>query len=496
MIPDKIALAERLGEFRRDPLGFVKFGFDWGEGDLSGHQIEPWQADILAQVGSGIISATDAVQIAVASGHGVGKSSLVAWIILWSLATLPDTRGVVTANTATQLTTKTWPELARWHNRFIARDFFTLTATAIYSAAPAHEKLWRFDAIPWSKTNTEAFAGLHNQGRRVVVIFDEASAVDDAIWEVSEGALTDRSTELIWLACGNPTRNSGRFFDAFHKLKHRWANRQIDSRSVGITDKAKLKKWEDDYGADSDFFRVRCRGEFPKVGDRQFISQELIETARRVVLHPASQKNAIGILTLDGAWTGGDEIVCGFRKGLSFKICWVQAKNDNDIDLARRLAATEDIEKPDAVHIDQGYGTGVYSYGKELNRKWILVPFGGAALKKDTYKNKRAEMYGEARQWLRNGGQLPANDAALAEQVGAVEQVFRDDGLIQLEAKEDIIDRLGYSPGRADAWALSFAMPVRRKDEGFYAPAPASRQPAWHPWMDDESDGVERKVPL
>ena len=455
-----------------DPYGFVKYSFPWGQpGPLEHEKIEVWQADILKAIGAGLLTITEAIQLAVASGHGIGKSCLVAWIILWAMSTRENTRGVVTANTATQLVTKTWPELKKWHNLFIAKHWFLVTATAIYS--PAHEKTWRMDAIPWSANNTEAFAGLHNKGGRVVLIFDEASAIIDAIWEVSEGALTDSDTEAIWAVFGNPTRNTGRFYDAFHKFKNRWNIRQVDSRTVDITNKGKLKKWEDDYGADSDFFRVRCRGEFPKVGDRQFISSEFVEQARSVVLHPASQDRAVGILTLDGAWTGGDEIVCGFRKGLGFKICWVQAKNDNDIDLARRLAATEDEVKPDAVFIDQGYGTGVYSYGKEMHRHWVLVPFGGAALKKDIYKNKRAEMYGIGRDWLRDGGQLPSGDAALAEQICAAEQVFRDDGLVQLEAKEDIIDRLGYSPGRADAWALSFAMPVLRLDN---LPRSASRK--------------------
>ena len=490
-------LINDIAGFEHDPYGFVMYAFPWGEGALADQVIEDWQADILKDIGAGLLTVNEAIQIAVASGHGIGKSALVAWIILWALSTKENTRGVVTANTATQLTTKTWPELSKWHNIFIAKHWFLVTATAIYSTDVKYEKTWRIDAIPWSKTSTEAFAGLHNKGSRVVLIFDEASAILDGIWEVAEGALTDTDTELIWCAFGNPTRNTGRFFDAFHKFKQRWITRQIDSRTVKITNKEKLKKWVEDYGEDSDFVRVRCKGEFPRVGDRQFISSDLVAAAREVVLHPASQDNAVGILTLDGAWTGGDEIVCGFRKGLAFKICWVQAKNDNDMDLARRFAATEDELKPDAVFIDQGYGTGVYSYGKEMHRHWMLIPFGGAAIKKTTYKNKRAEMYGELKDWLRRGGQLPAGDAALAEQICAPEQVFRDDGLIQLEGKADICERLGHDVGRADSCALSFAMPVRHKEAD--VPLITRRQNSnIHPW--DIANGgqgeQERRVPL
>ena len=496
MTPTEKEIATDIAGFHHDPYRFVLYSFPWGlPGPLEHEKVEVWQADILKAIGNGLLTINEAIQIAVASGHGIGKSCLVSWIILWAMATRENTRGVVTANTATQLVTKTWPELKKWHNLFIAKTWFVVTATAIYS--PDYEKTWRMDAIPWSANNTEAFAGLHNKGNRAVLIFDEASAILDAIWEVSDGALTDKDTELIWCAFGNPTRNTGRFYDAFHKFKNRWITRQIDSRTVGITNKDKFKKWVEDYGEDSDFVRVRCKGEFPKVGDRQFISNNLVAAARAVVLHPASQNNAVGILTLDGAWTGGDEIVCGFRKGLAFKICWVQAKNDNDMDLARRLAVTEDEEKADAVFIDQGYGTGVYSYGKDMHRHWTLVPFGGAAIKKDTYKNKRAEMYGEGKDWLKRGGQLPADDAALAEQVSAAEQVFRDDGLIQLEAKEDIIDRLGYSPGRSDAWALSFAMPVRHKEADIPLISRVQKSNI-HQWdlVSGEQGEVERKIPL
>jgi hypothetical protein len=102
------------------------------------------------------------------------------------LSTFEDTRGVVTSNTETQLKTKTWAELAKWHRLFIARDFFEFTATAIYSKAKDHDKTWRFDMIPWSVEKTEAFAGLHNKGKRIVVIFDEASAIPDKIFEVTE----------------------------------------------------------------------------------------------------------------------------------------------------------------------------------------------------------------------------------------------------------------------------------------------------------------------
>jgi hypothetical protein len=469
-------LIVELDAYQHDPLGFASNMFPWGEGELEGQSLDDWQVAFLDDLGKKLRAGVDnegryigeAIQKAIASGHGIGKSCLVAILILWAISTLEDTRGVVTANTAVQLQTKTWPELGKWHRLFLGSKLFVFTATAIYSADPAHEKTWRIDAIPWSDTRTEAFAGLHNKGKRILVIFDEASAISDKISEVTEGALTDSNTEIIWLQFGNPTRNTGRFYDCFHKLRHRWDTQQIDSRKVRITNKSKIAKWIEDYGEDSDFARVRVRGVFPRQGDRQFFNADVLEAARKrgLTMTRASQSHMPTVISLDSAWTGVDEIVCGIKRGLCLSIGWVQAKNDDDVALANRLAQTEDSEdvKADACFIDFGYGTGVYSVGKAMNRRWQLVAFGGAATDIKKWKNKRAEMYDKLRTYLKDGGALP-DDPKLLDELAALEEIYRDDGIIQLESKEDFKERTGYSPGRSDACALCFAAPVKMKSE-------------------------------
>jgi len=201
-----------VGALRYDPLAYVMYAFPW---DVPGTPLageggpQPWQRDVLEMLGEGLVSAQEAMRFAVASGHGVGKSALVSWIVLWALSSVRDTRGIVTANTEGQLRTKTWPELAKWFNLCINRDWFTYSATSIVSTLPGHDKTWRVDAITWSENNTEAIAGLHNKGRRAFALFDEASAIPDPVWETVEGALTDARTDLFWGVFGNPTRNTG-----------------------------------------------------------------------------------------------------------------------------------------------------------------------------------------------------------------------------------------------------------------------------------------------
>lgn len=451
-------LFQLLGECTHDPLKFVYAMFPWGEGDLKDKDgPDEWQKKVLIDIGRGVKDISSVTREAVASGNGIGKSALVAWLVLWSMSTHEDTRGVVTANTETQLRSKTWPELAKWYRLFIARDLFKLTATALFSAQKGHDKTWRVDAIPWSKDNPEAFAGLHNQGKRILIVFDESSAIHDEIWHVTEGAVTDADTEIIWAVFGNPTRNQGRFFDCFHKDKRLWTGRKIDSRTVAISNKSTIQQWAEEYGEDSDFFKVHVRGEFPSTSDNQFISPEITAAALRREPELQSYEFAPGIIGVDPAWTGGDLLAIVFRQGIYSKTLEKIPKNDNDMEVARKIARYQDNYRAEAVFIDMGYGTGIYSAGVEMGRKWRLVSFAEAATSPE-YANKRAEMWGEMKKWLQEGGAI--NDKELAEEISGPEAFITRAGKLQLEAKQDMKRRGLASPNIADALALTFAFPV------------------------------------
>lgn len=463
-------LIEALGALTHDPLAFVYFAYPWGEPGTPLEDMEgpdEWQIQILKDIGEQLKKGKDlqtAIQEAVASGHGIGKSALISWLIHFAISTHENTRGVVTANTEGQLRTKTWPELSKWHNMFIAKDLFTYTATAIFSSDKDYEKTWRIDAIPWSKNSPESFAGLHNQGNRILVLFDEASAIDDVIWEVTEGALTDANTEIIWCAFGNPTRNSGRFRECFRKYRKFWNIYQIDSRTVKISNKAKIEEWLEAYGEDSDFFKVRVRGVFPSASDLQFISTEIADKAQKQVYKPGQFEHLPVIIGVDPAWTGSDSLEIVMRQGYYMKSLASIPKNDDDWRMAQLIAQFEDEYKADAVFIDMGYGTGIYSIGKQLGRKWRLIEFGGKS-NDPVYLNMRAYMWGQMKEWLREGGSIPPNDQALYDDIVGPEAIIDKNGRIQLESKKDMKDRGLPSPNKGDALALTFAARVVKKSE-------------------------------
>lgn len=461
-------LVNDIASFTHDPLGYVLYNYPWG---VKGTSLEKhtgprtWQREVLKSIGeqlrAGARDTGMVIREAIASGHGIGKSALVAWICQWSMDTHEDTRGVVTANTEAQLQKKTWPEVSKWHGMSITREWTECTATALISRAPGHEKTWRIDAVPWSEQNTEAFAGLHNEGKRIILLFDEASAIADKVWEVAEGALTDLLTEIIWVAFGNPTRATGRFRECFRKFRGLWRSRQIDRRTVEGNNAIESQNLVDAYGEDSDIVKIRVRGMFPSMSAKQFISETDVDAAFGKHLDESQYTFAPKILVCDPAWEGDDLLEIAIRQGLCFKLLRTIPKNDNDFQIACILAQLEDEHKADAVFIDAGYGTGIVSASRTMGRNWTLVWFSGESSDPGCL-NKRAEMWKLARDWLKDGGAIPP-DQGLRDDLIGPETVARTDGKIQLESKADMKKRGLQSPNKGDCLALSFAFPVMAK---------------------------------
>jgi hypothetical protein len=454
-------------KYRHDPLGYVEASFPWATPNsrLEKHAgPRKWQRGVLGEIGDHFQNPETRYTpclIAVASGHGIGKSALIGMILQWGLSTMENTRAVVTANTELQLRTKTMPEVGKWFRMAYNSDWFKAASMSIKSADEESAENWKLDANPWSENNTEAFAGLHNQGGRILMVMDEGSGIVEKVWEVAEGVLTDEDTEIIWIVFGNPTRNTGRFRECFRKYRARWKTRQIDSRTVEGTNKKTLQDMVDTYGEDSDIVKVRIRGMFPAMSAKQFISTTDVDAAFGRVLREEQYTFAPIILTCDPAWEGDDELVIGLRQGLAFKILRTIAKNDNDITIATMLAGLETEHKADAVFVDAGYGTGIVSAGTTMGRTWQLVWFAGESTDAGCL-NKRAEMWKLTRDWLKAGGAIPKDDVLYQDLIGP-ETVPRLDGKIQLESKKDMKQRGLPSPNRADALVLSFAMPVSKQ---------------------------------
>ena len=292
----------------------------------------------------------------------------------------------------------------------------------------------------------------------MLIIFDEASGIADIIWEVAEGAMT--TPGAMWIAFGNPTRNTGRFRECFGKFRHRWLTKQVDSRTCKMADKAKLNEWVDDYGEDSDFVRIRVRGVFPRAGDQQFISSEDVEVCRHYVAEGyESQPMLLGV---DVARFGDDRTVIRPRQGR--KVLPARKYRGLDtMEVADRVIEAILDYQPQVVFIDGGgLGAGVVDRLRQLGHgdRIVDINAGAKPLDDKLYFNLRAEMWSRMREAIRAGMDLPPDDPELVDDLIGPEYGYTPKQQVQLEKKQDMKKRGLASPDDGDALALTFTKRV------------------------------------
>ena len=467
-------LADAIAEFYADPLGHVLFSYPWGEGQLAGFEgPDDWARAFLTDLGAEVRkrgfdgrTAVDPIQFSTASGHGIGKSALTAWLIRWIMDTRPFSKGIVTANTSEQLRTKTWAELAKWHHMGITKHWYHLNSGGgsmnLYHLD--HRETWRVDAQTCREENSEAFAGLHAAQATPFYIFDEASAVPDKIFEVREGGLTDG--EPMTFDFGNPTRNTGRFFENMQgRFRHRYTRRHIDSRDVKITNKRLFEEWIKDYGIDSDFVKVRVLGQFPSAGELQFIATADVRGC--IGLEVAVQPHDPLVMGVDVARFGSDQSVIYLRQGRDAESQGIHTFRGVDtMTLASKVAEVARQKGPDAILIDGGgVGGGVVDRCRQLGLDVIEVNFGSKATQPG-YANLRAQMWGNLRDAIKDGIRLP-DDPDLVSDLTGLEYGYTLRNELKLESKEDAKKRGLPSPDLADALALTYVFPVYPSRLGF-----------------------------
>lgn len=463
-----------------DPEAFVLFAFPWGQENTPLEKFKgprAWQRRVLRQIrdhireNKGVLddSFYQALRKAIASGRGIGKSALVSWLILWMLTTKIGSSVVVSANTENQLRSVTWGELSKWAAMALNSHWWEISATKLVPAQWLTElverdlkkgtRYWAAEGKLWSEENPDGYAGVHNHDG-MMVIFDEASGIPDAIWPVAAGYFTEPILHRYWFAFSNPRRNSGAFYECFNSARKFWNHEQIDARNVEGTDKKVYQEIIDQHGPDSRQARVEVYGEFPLDGDDQFISPSQVDEAMR--REPHNDDTAPIVIGVDPAGNGGDKAVIVVRKGHDI----VSIKRFTTKDTMQLVGHVIDhIEewKPTLTVIDQGgLGFPILNRLNEQKYKVRGVDFSWKSKYPKQYINKRAEMWGDMREWLKNA-HLP-DDRALKTDLTAPVEEFDSAGAIQLESKKKMKARGAASPDSADAIAITFAFPVAKRE--------------------------------
>jgi len=468
-------LAEFVSTFYADPLGFVLACFPWGEeGPLRDHSgPDTWQRDFLTWLGQEVsqrrfngVDAVYPIRAAVSSGHGVGKSTMQAWLVLWIMSTRPGCRGTITANTSHQLDTKTWAAVQTWGKRVITSAWFEINTQRMYYKG-ARES-WFCTPQSCREENSEAIAGQHAADSTSFYINDEDSAVPDSIHEVQEGGLTDG--EPMQFLFGNATRSHGAFYQScFGERRGRYHVVVVDSRESKFANKTQIAEWVQDYGEDSDFVRVRVRGLPPAASDLQFIDSASVAAAQRRGVSVLSDDPLV--CGLDLARGGSDECVLRFRRGNDARsIPAIRVPGEHARDSMKLVTLAADVlqrtyngYRVQTMFVDATGGSIGGPIADRLrnlgHRNVIDVQFGGES-PDPKYGNFRAYMWGRMRDAISGG---LAIDSHAGLEIDLTSPGFKHDkrDRVILESKEDMKKRGIDSPDDGDALAMTFAQVVR-----------------------------------
>lgn len=392
----------------------------------------------------------DGARIAIRSSHGVGKSALLAWAVIWYLTLHPMSKVPCTAPTFHQLKDVLWNEIRLWINRSPLAGMFRVTASEVFVAG--HTEWF---AAARTATIPENLQGFH--AKHLLYVIDEASGVKPEVMEVVGGSLTNESTMLIM--AGNPTQLKGMFYDAFHSKRGSYTCfhfSYLDSHDLAGALKSK-DEYARKYGEDSDIYRVRVLGEFPRGEPDAFISLELAESAKMRDVDDTGPW-AIGV---DPARFGDDESVICYRNGRKV----FPLKGFRNVSGARLreevLRVVQEIRKtgwedPIPVRVDEtGVGASVVDFLEEVAEAWglELIPLGFGWAGDRHHADLGSRMWSEMKEALQEIS-LPEDEELIGQLVSRKFRIQPLDGRIKLERKEDMKKRGKGSPDRADALAL------------------------------------------
>lgn len=453
---------EAILYYAEHPVHFVE--------DLIGVTPDEQQAKILQSV-------ADNPMTSVRSGHGIGKSAVEAWTVIWFMATRPFPKIACTAPTQHQLFDILWAEVSKWlrHAPALEKEF-VWTKEKVYLKGYPEE----WFAVARTATKPDALQGFHADD--ILYIIDEASGVKDNIFEPVLGALSTPGARL--LMCGNPTQLSGFFYESHTKNRTSYKTFHVDGRKSGRVSQEFIDTIIRMYGEDSDVFRVRVAGEFPKAEADVFIQLSLVEKSIMTEFSPRKTPNTIRI-GCDVARFGDDKTIIGSKIDEKATIDKKRQGQDtmktaDDIvllyyDLLKQYPGYKD---PVTVCVDDGgVGGGVVDRLKQMQRnnperlaQMNIVPVKfGQRIKHKHYHDSTTFMMATVKALLsphdEDGNEKPVelilpNDDDLVAQLSGRKYGLTESAKIKVESKDDMKKRGLPSPDEADC-VLLLCVPIR-----------------------------------
>jgi hypothetical protein len=425
--------------------------------ELFGVTPDPWQDQALRAFPT-------SPRMALQASKGPGKTATLAWLAWNFLLTRPRPKIAATSVTADNLSDGLWTEMAKWQAKSpLLQHLFQWTKTRIFAKEAPEE--WWMSARSWAKgasaeQQANTLAGLHAD--YILFLLDESGSMPDAVMAAAEAALSS-CVEGHLVQAGNPSHLEGPLYRAVTRERGLWTVIRITSdpddpnRSPRVSTQW-AREQIDKYGKDNPWVLVNVFGQFPPSSLNALLGIGEVEEAMKRRHAAGAYEHAARIVGVDVARQGDDKTVIARRQGL-ITLPFVTLRNEDSHQVAGRVALEYDEWEADSIQIDAtgGYGWGVIDALRSMNRKAVAVEFSGSPLNAG-FLNKRAEIWWQMAQWVKEGGALP-DDPELASELTTVTYSFKGDK-IQIESKDQIKERLGRSPDLADSLAITFAQPV------------------------------------
>lgn len=437
---------------------------------------------------------------ATSSGHKIGKSATIAAAALWIVTTVPGARVILTSASGRQVKGVIWRDLKKWYRR--ASDHGMHLGGKL-SDSP--DTGLRFndgrEIVGFSTDAAEKIAGF--SGGRLYFFADEASGIEDPIFEAIEGNRAGGAALHQW---SNPTQTTGFFFDTFHSKREHYdsdalivvssedaARAVAEGRApsgVGLATaewcEEKLREW----GEGSPIHDVRVRGRFPKESAFSVIGLGAMDASQRRwrdrfelddetgkptgVLDPPLERGCLHV-GLDPCRFGDDEAGLAFRRGSRILRMIDTVRTMDGRQLAQwTIAKIAEVESFDdaqtIVKVDvNGIGASAFdfltAFAADNRPNWQIIPVNSGSrvpeeyADADRYLNLRAFMHFAVREWLKSGGELPPDPKLEAEALAPRFKYSISGNRLQVEGKDDIKKRLKRSPDRFDAVCLAVYSP-------------------------------------
>ena len=453
---------QHLRRWRSDPVAFVR--------ECLRAEPDAWQIEVLRAVGGGVAQQRYALK----ASKGPGKSTVLAWVVWWWLATRLHPKVVCTSITADNLRDGLWTELAKWQQQSdFLKAAFEWKSERI--SAVDHPETWWASARPWAKgadasQQANTLAGIHADA--VLFVIDEAGGVPDAVAAAAEGGLANadasQGREAKLLIAGNPTHLEGPLYRACTSERSLWWVKEIsgDPDDPQRAPRVSLE-WAREqiakYGRENPYVLVNVFGRFPPSSANALFGPDEVAAAMARVIAKAEYEQEVKILGVDVARQGDDRTVIALRQGRVVFGPRILRIPDT-MAIAGQVSMLFDKHRPDALFIDQAtFGFGVLDRLTQLGYPAIGVDFGGKPVTHVKYANRRSEMWFRMSEWVKAGGVLPKVPELVSE-LTAPKYSFDAHNHLLLEKKKDIKARTGTSPDIADAIALTFAQPVLPRD--------------------------------